>query len=82
MKNNARVVDLHFAFGLGLNHLMSVSGDLYPERAKLDKEFLDLLLSRIAAHVAQVFILSSGQDLVDHSCKLVGDGYLGLIFGA
>lgn len=58
---------------------MRVVIDLDTESAELREQPFDLLLPRIASHVAQLFVLVSGQDFVNDARELVGDGDLGFV---
>ena len=52
------------------------------QSAQLREKFFDLLLFRVSSHVSQIFISGPSQNLVNHARKFIGDGYLGLVFGA
>ena len=61
---------------------MIVVADVDAESAERFEVRLDFLFSWIAAHVAEVFVLGSGQDFVNHPCEFIGDCHLGFIFRA
>lgn len=46
---------------------------------ELFDEQLDFVLFGVAAHVAKLFILVAGDDLVDYACDPVGDSDLRLV---
>ena len=62
-----------------MNHLMSVVIDLNTERTQLSQQALDLLLSGIAPHIANVLVFIASQNFVNDTCELISDGYLGFI---
>ena len=59
---------------------MSVVVNLDTETAKLREKIFDFLLSRVPTHVAQFFVLVSGQDLVNDACKFVSNSNFGFVF--
>ena len=59
---------------------MGVVIDLNSHGSELAEQAFDLLLARISAHVAKLFVFISGQDFVHHSSQLVCDCDFCLIF--
>ena len=56
--------------------------DIDSQIFELPDEKFDLVLLRVSAHVAQLFVFVPGDDLVDCPGEAVGNGHLGLIRGA
>lgn len=77
LKHNTCVVDFDFA-DAG-DHLMVFVSDIHAQALQFSNELLDLLFHRVAPHVAKILVVCTAKDLVNRSCKPIGNSDLGFV---
>jgi hypothetical protein len=60
---------------------MIFMADIYTESSKLSNVTLDLILNRISAHIAEVFVRIAAKNLVNGSGQTIGNSHFGFIGG-